>query len=383
VSSPCLESAGPVPGAVDPAEDELQAYFERENLLQQATAALMAGRYGQAIPILEQLFQKNPDHSAGRSSLIYAKAMDSGERAARIQASADLSAQQQASPFCVTTLLWSARLHVVLEKPSSAIRCLQRALEIEPERVDIKVELRQVEQGASAAPDSTDKRSPMVQISDLTADGLDLPKLATVLGAWLAVSFVIFALENIAGLGEDAHFYDLDGNLLPVVRVILLLGAGVGLSYVLLGDEQVEPRQFIPVPVWSLVAIVVGVVIGLLSAQPLISAPLAVGILLGAAHAVSEEAFFRFFLARGLRACVPGATLPTLLGAACYGIYGITLFQVWVLAGPAFGSAVGLMALGVGIPFFWLYYRTGSFAVPFLGHLALRITLVAGATIYF
>jgi membrane protease YdiL (CAAX protease family)/tetratricopeptide (TPR) repeat protein len=172
--------------------------------------------------------------------------------------------------------------------------------------------------------------------------------------------------------GAASFWYVRRGTLLGLgLLAILLLGSGAG---VIKRIQRVG---------WHLdgnlgLAIVLGLVLGLLAPTQFVLGSLGTVLGLTVFHVFAEEVFFRGFVTRKLLDASENPMLALVLSALIFGVYHLSYTNFWWMALPNTISQVGIITIGAGLPYAWLYVRSQSIWPSFLCHL-----LVNGLMMYF
>jgi membrane protease YdiL (CAAX protease family)/tetratricopeptide (TPR) repeat protein len=172
-----------------------------------------------------------------------------------------------------------------------------------------------------------------------------------------------FANPQSQHASAASFWYVRRGSLLGLgLLAILILGSGAGV----LGRLQ---RVGWHVDGNVGVAVILGLVLGLLAPTQFILGSLGGVMGLTVFHVFAEEVFFRGFITRKLLDTSDNPMLALLLSALLFGLYHLTYTNFWWMALPNTVSQVGMVTIGAGLPYAWLYVRSQSIWPSFLCHL--------------
>lgn len=418
--------AVPVPGedeaGASGAEGEeagVSDYLQERARYDEARRDLEDGRYLSAKQKFERLIELRPKTSEYLSSAAYAEFLLATEDKDRFSLAGRLREIHDGAPYCVTTLTYLGRVQVKMGRPKTAVRFFQDALNVEPERRDLQTELQKAQDLADGKVEGGS--SEKLSIAELKAnfkerlkgggkkkamldDEPDPKKLIGAVTVMLILGGFLFGLSVVAKMGADEYFYS-PSNGFWYIRRALLVVAGIALSMVVIKDDPVDATDFVAAPQWIVAALAWGGFVGYMSPPQAVKTGMAAVIAMTIFHVVSEEVFFRGYLARALARALPGALAPTAFGGLLYGLYHLTFYNFSVRptsilgAGPARQVAVdltatagqalvgtttmveawswiGMISLGAGIPYFLLYYVSRSFTAPLLCHLTVNLTMM-------
>jgi membrane protease YdiL (CAAX protease family)/tetratricopeptide (TPR) repeat protein len=120
------------------------------------------------------------------------------------------------------------------------------------------------------------------------------------------------------------------------------------------------------------VGVGLGLVIGFLSPLQFTLAPVGTLLALTLFHVVCEEVFFRGFVTAKLVDSFESPLAPVVLSGIIFGIYHITYTSFWWITPMAIPAWIGLVTIGAGIPYAFLYIRGGTLLAPLACHLVVN-----------
>lgn len=416
--------------------DEISRYLNERAQFDEAVRDLEEGRYTDAKSKFEILARDHPKTSEYHSSLAYADFKLAATEQQAVAIIGRLREIHEQSPYCVPTLLFVGRANNKCGRPKAAVRYLKAALEIEPNRRDIQLELQESEDLASgkkvrATSSGSHRVSSEINSGSTSRSGShfrvtssikgkskraskfqmesQIPRLLGSLAACGILFGIFYFTAVLSQMGTNEYFY-LPSDRFFLMRRFILILTGIALSFFFLKDEGFAKDDFLCDPVWIVVAIAFGGAVGFYSPPQAVKSTLAVVIGLTIFHVIAEEIFFRGFLARNLALSLPGNVAPSVVGGLLFGLYHMTYYSFaadplkvvdFSTIKPTFEGAlfetdpevyrqltlglttnleawtsVGMIAFAAGIPLFYLYYKSRSFTPPLLCHLAINLSMM-------
>tara|TARA_B000000557_G_scaffold35939_2_gene26114 strand:+ start:161 stop:2035 length:1875 start_codon:yes stop_codon:yes gene_type:complete len=169
-----------------------------------------------------------------------------------------------------------------------------------------------------------------------------------------------------AKVGSAQNFFYTRRFALLLLGLLLIAFLGSGDSI----GGRVQKVGFGLDPAGMTGAVFFGLVLGFLApTQFVLNASLGGLLVLTFLHVVSEEIFFRGFVTRKLMDQFDAPMVVIVLAGLIFGIYHLTFASFYWMDAGRLPMAVGMLTVGAGIPYAWLYVKSESIVPPLTCHL--------------
>ena len=169
-----------------------------------------------------------------------------------------------------------------------------------------------------------------------------------------------------SSVGSAQNFFYVRRLALLFIGLLLIVFLGSGEGF----GARLQNVGFGPDPAGMAAAVFFGLVLGLMApTQFVLNASL--GGLLGLTllHVLSEEVFFRGFVTRKLMDQFDAPMVVIVVSGLIFGIYHLTFASFYWMDPGRLPMAVGMLTVGAGIPYAWLYVKSESIFPPLTCHL--------------
>lgn len=162
---------------------------------------------------------------------------------------------------------------------------------------------------------------------------------------------------------------------------MLLGAAGAGLAARQLASSPPTARELAVAPSWLLVALALGLSLGVLVPASRLSAPLSVALSMTLLHVLAEAVFFRVYLDRALVRALGGIAAPVAIGGLAFALHAMTYAGPWQgQARLEAAAALFAFALFQGSALSLVHHLSRSFVPPVVCHLTTNVVMLVLAT---
>ncbi|MCK6551716.1 CPBP family intramembrane metalloprotease, partial [Myxococcota bacterium] len=340
-----------------------------------ALTAVDRGRFEEAGPILQALLEQRPTSTELVAAWAFVRFSLETDPSARFKLASELAASAEAHPFCSASHGYLGRMYVALDRPLAAIRALEVATELEPDRADLRAELQHardvvaLRQGGAAAVLGSERSR-----RERALARLDAKRLPWVFVVFAAVCAAAFVPAIVLGWGASEVWLEATDPF-PWARGLLLVVAGALGARLLIAHRPLAASDFeLPVKGTAL-AIVLGVLAGAFLPVRVSSFPLLSVLVVTVFRALSEEVFLRVFVGRALRNTFVGTWTLALVSGLLYAVYQLSTAALWQSVATPSGVLELALVFGAGTAFGLVHAETRSLAATALCHVAAAVVL--------
>lgn len=337
------------------------------------------GRFEEASPAVERLLAQRPTSGELVAASAFVRFSREGDATERFKIATRLAEHAEAHPFCVTSHGFLGRMYLALDRPMAATRVLEVAVELEPDRGELRAELQHardlvaLRQGSSSAVLGSERSR-----RDRTLGRLDAKSLTWVFVVFAAVWAASFVPAVVLGWGHSEAWLEATDPF-PWARGLLLVVVGVLGARSLLAHRPLTAADVALGPEGIAMAIVLGVLAGSILEVRVSSFPMFSVLVVTTFRALSEEVFLRGLVGRALRSTLVGTWTLALVSGLLYALYQLTGAALWESVATSSGALSLALAFATGTAYGLVHAYTRSVAAAALCHLTAAVVLAVAS----